>query len=155
MSKVYIISDTHFGHAWAAEHRGYNSVDEHDTDLVHKWNSIVTKRDTVWHLGDVFFGSTNHKPLAFLNGYKRLVMGNHDHYSVDLYMRYFNTIHGVGEYKDCVLTHIPVHIGQKYRWLKNIHGHMHDLSVPDPWYQCVSVEQTGLAPILLNTVVDR
>lgn len=157
MSKVYVTSDTHFGHKriieFEKEKRPFANIEEHDKELVARWNAVVTKKDTVWHLGDVFFGKNGHYILAALNGYKKLVLGNHDHYPLAIYQQYFGKILGAAEYGGCILTHVPVHESQKARYQKNIHGHMHSKSIPDPWYSCVSCEHTGLAPVLLDVVI--
>lgn len=157
MNRVFVISDTHFGHhniiKFEAAARPFASIDEHDKELVARWNAVVTKRDTVWHLGDVFFGKTGHYILAGLNGYKKLVLGNHDHYPLEVYQTYFGKIAGAAEYKGCIMTHVPVHECQMYRYAKNIHGHMHSKSIPDARYACVSAEHTGLAPILLESII--
>lgn len=165
MSKVYVASDTHFGHkniiGFEATHRPYATILEHDRDLVARWNARVTKRDTVWHLGDVFFGKDGHLILAELNGYKKLVLGNHDHYPLSVYQSYFGKIHGAAEFDGCLLTHVPIHENQMYRYRKNIHGHMHSKCVmtydgyePDSRYVCVSMERIGLAPVLMHTATD-
>lgn len=169
MSKVYVISDTHFGHKRIIEFekdaRPYATIEHHDRDLVARWNAIVTNKDTVWHLGDVFFGKDGHKLLGSLNGYKKLVLGNHDHYPLAIYQAYFGKIHGAAEFDGCLLTHVPVHENQMYRYRKNIHGHMHSKCVmktheayddlPDERYVCVSAERTSLAPILMSYVTAR
>lgn len=94
MNKVYVIADTHFGHKkiieFAQEYRPFKTIEEHDKELVRRWNSIVKHQDTVWHLGDVYFGKDNHQYLGQLNGLKRLVMGNHDHYPLTIYQQYFH-----------------------------------------------------------------
>jgi calcineurin-like phosphoesterase family protein len=165
MSKVYVCSDTHFGHkniiGFEAAHRPYVSILEHDRDMVARWNAVVTKRDTVWHLGDVFFGKDGHLILAELSGYKKLVLGNHDHYPLAVYQQYFGKIHGAAEFDGCLLTHVPVHPNQMYRYRKNIHGHMHSKCVMktheaydderDERYVCVSMERIGLSPVLMHT----
>lgn len=157
MSKVFVISDTHFGHKriieFEAAKRPFASIAEHDQALVHRWNMVVSKEDTVWHLGDVYFGSGNHTILGLLNGYKKLVLGNHDHYPLAVYQQYFGKIFGAAEYRGCLLTHVPVHPCQMLRYRKNIHGHMHSNSVDDPRYVCVSAEHTGLAPVLMESVI--
>jgi calcineurin-like phosphoesterase family protein len=157
MSRVFVISDTHFGHKriieFEAAARPFATIEDHDRELVARWNAVVTKRDTVWHLGDVFFGKDGHKALGELNGYKRLVLGNHDHYSLAVYQQYFAKIYGAAEYRHCILTHVPIHENQMYRYEKNVHGHMHSKSIPDPRWVCVSAEHTGLAPILMDTVI--
>lgn len=51
-----------------------------DAAIIHNWNSVVSTEDTVFHLGDVALGQID-KSLACvsaLNGYKILVLGNHD-----------------------------------------------------------------------------
>jgi calcineurin-like phosphoesterase family protein len=159
--RVYVTSDTHFGHAnilkFEPEHRGhYESILEHDLDLVQRWNSVVRKEDTVWHLGDVYFGKDAHRILGALNGYKRLVLGNHDAKHETVLTHYFDRMYGVAQYGGCVLTHIPVHSYQlEKRYTKNIHGHMHSKKLDDPRYVCVSVEQTDLKPVLLQHVIQH
>ena len=156
-ARCFVISDTHFGHEriilFEKRARPFDTIEEHDRELVARWNAVVTKRDTVWHLGDVFFGKDGHHVLAALNGYKKLVLGNHDHYPLAVYQQYFGKIFGAAEYQHCLLTHVPVHESQMHRYTKNIHGHMHSKSIPDPRYVCVSAEHTGLAPILMSTVL--
>jgi calcineurin-like phosphoesterase family protein len=155
MSRVYVISDTHFGHKriTAPDARNFSSVEAHDQELVARWNAIVRKRDTVWHLGDVFFGTHAHAILGELKGHKRLILGNHDTYPLAVYQQYFSHIYGAAEFRGCILTHIPVHESSLYRYAKNIHGHMHQKSIPDSRYACVSAEQYGLAPVLMDTVI--
>jgi calcineurin-like phosphoesterase family protein len=167
MSKVFVISDTHFNHAniikFENVFRPFKSIQEHDEELVRRWNETVGPKDTVWHLGDVFFGREGHKILGMLNGNKKLVLGNHDHYPLAVYQQYFTKIFGAADYKNCILTHVPVHESQFPRYRKNIHGHMHAKQVmkagfamvdlPDERYVCVSAEHTGLAPVLMESVL--
>ena len=159
MNNIYVISDTHFGHKgvieFEADNRPFATIEEHDRELVARWNATVDKRDTVWHLGDVYFGKDTHVILGHLNGIKRLVMGNHDVYPHEVYARYFSKILGAAELRDCILTHVPVHPYQlERRYLANIHGHMHSKKMDDPRYKCVSVEQTGLRPVLLSELLS-
>lgn len=160
-AKVYVISDTHFGHKnilkYESEFRGhYKTIEEHDWDLVARWNSVVRKKDTVWHLGDVYFGKDGPDILAALKGFKRLVMGNHDSKKDDILIQYFDRLYGVAEYGNCVLSHIPVHPYQlEKRYKKNIHGHMHSNKLDDPRYVCGSVEHTNLTPILLQQAIQH
>lgn len=163
MSRVFVIADTHFGHKRIIEFekdaRPFATVEEHDRELVARWNATVTSRDTVWHLGDVFFGKDGHKILGALNGYKKLVLGNHDHYPLAVYQNYFGKIFGAAEYRHSLLTHVPVHPNQMYRYSMNVHGHMHSKRVydidgnPDSRYRCVSAEWTGLAPVLFDSLI--
>lgn len=158
MNRVFVISDTHFGHKriieFEAAARPFASIEEHDRELVARWNATVKPKDTVWHLGDVFFGKDGHLVLAALHGLKKLVLGNHDHYPLTVYQQYFSKIFGAAEFAGCILTHVPVHRGQLERRYKlNVHGHMHSKSLEDPKYVCVSAERTGLAPILMDAAI--
>lgn len=152
MNRVFVTSDTHFGHRKVVEFRPYASVEEHDRDLIARWNAVVRPNDTVWHLGDVYFNE-GHLALAELNGLKKLVMGNHDTHPLDVYNSHFVKIYGAFAYRGCILTHIPVHPMSVARWAKNLHGHMHAATIDDPRYVCVSLEQTGYAPILMDRVI--
>ena len=82
MSNIWITSDTHFGHdkdfIWKA--RGYCSIQEHDEDLIKKWNERIKPDDIVYHLGDVIMGEAEHglECLKKLNGEIHILRGNHD-----------------------------------------------------------------------------
>ena len=158
MNKIFVIADTHFGHKkvieFEAEKRPFKTIEEHDTELVRRWNSVVGRKDTVWHLGDVLFGQDSFKTLSLLNGVKKLVMGNHDRYPAAKYLEYFSQITGAAELRDCILTHIPIHPEQFNRYKRNIHGHLHNEHLHDVRYICVSVEQTNLAPVLLEALLE-
>lgn len=76
MSEVFFVSDTHFGHRGIIEFsetkpfRPFASIEEHDEELVRRWNSVVGVKDIVWHLGDFCFGKRNLEIAARLNGNK-------------------------------------------------------------------------------------
>lgn len=78
----YFISDTHFGHARIIElcNRPFSDYTEMDWKIVDNWNSTVGPDDEVFHLGDVALGPWVrwHDILTGLNGFKTLVVGNHD-----------------------------------------------------------------------------
>lgn len=158
MNKIFVIADTHFGHKkviqFESEKRPFDTIEQHDEELVRLWNLTVNKNDTVWHLGDVLFGRESFNILSRLNGFKKLVMGNHDRYPSRLYLEHFNHICGAAEVKGCILTHIPVHEDQFDRYKFNIHGHLHSNKLDDPRYICVSVEHTGLKPVLLDDLIN-
>ena len=79
----FITADTHFGHSRVLEFNGgrpFKTIEEHDEALIQNWNQTVHKKDKILHLGDVsFYGKQKTKDIiSRLNGYKILVMGNHD-----------------------------------------------------------------------------
>lgn len=157
MANTFLIGDTHFGHRkiiqFESAFRPFQTIEEHDEALVDRWNSVVKKHDTVWHLGDVLFGRHSFRHLGRLNGVKKLVMGNHDAYPSALYLEHFNRIVGVAEVAGCILTHIPVHESQFPRYRFNIHGHLHSRKLDDRRYICVSAEHHNLTPVALDAVL--
>jgi calcineurin-like phosphoesterase family protein len=71
VNRVFVTSDTHFGHKrvieFEAAHRPFATIEEHDRELIARWNATVKPKDTVWHLGDVYFGGRHaHHALAEL-----------------------------------------------------------------------------------------
>jgi len=164
MSRVFVIADLHLGHRKLQEIRGVS-----DDEIVRRWNSVVTKRDVVYVLGDVF----RLDRLPELLGLKKLALGNHDKYPAVNYLKHFTQVRAMYEYDGCILTHIPVHLNQKRRYRLNVHGHSHTAKVMqpiaypnkepfgevewdqivDPWYRCVSVEQINYTPVLLNEII--
>jgi calcineurin-like phosphoesterase family protein len=156
MNKVYIIADLHFGHDNVAKWRNFDSIDSHDALIISNWNNTVKPNDTVWILGDVAMGhEDNIDNLGLLNGYKKLVLGNHDTRPSEHYLRYVERVYGAHQLKNYVLTHIPVHPSEFPRFAGNIHGHLHNNTLDDPRYFCVSLEQINYTPILLSEVITR
>ncbi len=158
-NRIFVIADTHFGHKniiqYESEYRPFSSIEEHDQALIDNWNSVVKPTDTVWHLGDVLFGLHSFSLLGKLNGIKKLTLGNHDNYDIREYLKYFTKIAAAVVVKGYLLSHIPICGNQFPRFKGNIHGHMHSRKLKDPRYACVSVEQIGLKPILLDQVVEQ
>ncbi len=145
--QVFVIADLHLGHAKLAEVRGFASVEAHDAWLVAAWNRVVDKRDVVYVLGDVF----RLDRVGDLHGIKKLAMGNHDTKPVAAYAALFSKVAAYFEFDGCLLSHIPVHEGQRHRFKLNVHGHTHANLIFDPWYVSVSVEQLeGGSPALLR-----
>lgn len=154
---TFFIGDTHFGHKGiitfdsTRPYRPFDTIEQHDEELIKRWNSVVRPQDLVWHLGDFCFGSKNISIAGRLNGRKKLVMGNHDTYPTAEYLKYFEKVYGAaGIADDLLLTHIPVHVSQSTRWKRNIHGHMHTVAIWDPFYFNVSAEQINLTPISIE-----
>jgi calcineurin-like phosphoesterase family protein len=125
-AKVWVISDTHFGHALMAQTRGFNGdIDAHDKALIDAWVATVRSHDTVWHLGDVYFRD-GWKALEYLTGDIRVVLGNHDASKThEAMLRRRFTLYGAACVGQNILTHIPVHPNQMQRFRLNIHGHTH------------------------------
>jgi len=79
---TFFTSDTHFGHRNIINlsNRPFRDVQHMNEMLVMHWNSNVSPDDTVVHCGDVAMGPIRESMeyIQRLNGYKILVIGNHD-----------------------------------------------------------------------------
>jgi calcineurin-like phosphoesterase family protein len=149
-----------------------------DEALVELWNKFVKPEDSVYHLGDLTLNRGNHgisefiKLIRSLHGHKRLQLGNHDHYDIQVYIDAgFEKIRGTGRWLDgLILSHYPIHpSGLNGSAVANIHGHIHDHESPPPAvtggfdgdnelkvrpYINVSVDVTNYRPLTLGEVKD-
>ena len=173
MPSVFLVSDTHFGHAGVCRFlredgtklRPWDNPDEMDEYMVKVWNETVRPTDKVYHLGDVVINRKALNILHRLNGDKVLIKGNHDIFKLEDYVQHFRDIRGYHVMNGMILSHIPVHPESKGRFKCNIHGHLHSNRVMmkdkygrdkiDPFYYSVCVEQTDFRPILFERVLER
>lgn len=182
MPAVFLVSDTHFGHAGVCRFlrndgvtklRPWDNPEEMDEEMVKRWNERVRPNDKVYHLGDVVINRRALDIMSRLNGDKVLIRGNHDIFKLEDYTKYFRDVRGYHVMNGMILSHIPVHEESLGRFGTNIHGHLHanrvmrraestmefmergERSWIDTRYQCVCVEQTDFAPILFEDVIKR
>lgn len=115
----------------------------HDT-IIKNWNSVVSKNDVVFYLGDLIFGRKEWADdiLKQLNGKIHFIMGNHDDYKEIVSHNRFETISDLVDLKITgadkeyafVLCHYPI-----YSWNKihhgsfMVHGHCH-MSLSNLYY---------------------
>lgn len=169
-TNFFVISDTHFTHRNILEfkdHEGkplrpFASVEYMDELIVNRWNAVVRPQDHVWHLGDVAMRRQLLPIVRRLQGHKRLVMGNHDIFAVEEYLKAgFEKVMGMRVLDGLLLTHVPVHPQSLGRFKVNVHGHLHSRVVltadgrVDPRYINVSVELTDYTPVSLETIKSR
>lgn len=162
MSKIYLISDTHFGHANVIKYsdRPYSNVQQMDNELIKNWNNVVRKDDIVYFLGDFCMGG---KELIAhytqqLQGRKRIVLGNHDR-NAKLYLEAgfeYAFPHPIIIEDFYILSHKPQYLSAAAPYV-NIHGHLHtinqELMLGDKnLYYNVSVEQINYRPIDFNEI---
>jgi len=176
MPAVFLVSDTHFGHAGVCRFvrndgvtklRPWDDPAEMDEFMVKAWNERVRPNDKVYHLGDVVI---NRKALGImrrLNGDKVLIRGNHDIFKDEDYREHFRELRAYHVMNGMILSHIPIHSESLGRFGVNIHGHLHAnrvmlpgfngkiTDIVDTRYHCVCVEQTDFAPILFEDVIKR
>lgn len=166
MKRDYFIADTHFGSESIIryENRPFLSIEEMDNVLIERWNSVVSKEDTVYVLGDFSAYSDeekNKKILAELHGEKILIMGNHDkHKKPEEWRRlgFLECSQWPVLYHDFfILSHEPVYLNRNMPYA-NFYGHVHgnvtycDCSVQSA---CISVERIDYTPIEFSEIISR
>ena len=135
MPSVFLVSDTHFGHAGVCKFtqpdgvtkiRPWTDPEEMNEGMVKLWNDTVRPNDKVYHLGDVVINRRYLPILDRLNGDKVLIKGNHDIFKLEDYVKYFRDIRAYHKMSDYILSHIPLHPESLARWCGgNFHGHLH------------------------------
>jgi len=83
MSNIFWTADTHFQHK-ALINKGLRiipfedpTIEKHDNMIIQRWNDVVGKNDTVYHLGD-FAWCNLAAYRKELKGRIHLIKGNHD-----------------------------------------------------------------------------
>lgn len=172
--KIFVTSDTHFGHnrefIWGS--RGFKSVQEHDEEIIKRWNEVVGPSDLVYHLGDAMLGDNDHglECLSKLNGQIYILRGNHDtNTRVNLYTDCKN-VFDCGDYARVIkhkgyhfyLSHYPTLTANlDDRSLKqcvlNLFGHTHQQTnfyEDRPYMYHVGMDSHNCYPVLLDEVIE-
>lgn len=170
---VFIVSDTHFGHANickfiradGSKARPWDHCRDMDEAMIENWNRVVKPTDKVYHLGDVAITRRTLGYLENLNGDKVLIRGNHDIFKLKDYAKYFRDIRSFLVLNGCVFTHAPLHQMSLEKFGCNVHGHTHLNIVRresetggmerDPNYLNVCVEHSEYTPLTLDEVFAR
>lgn len=130
------ISDLHFGHnkPFIYEARGFLSIEEHDKELIKRFNSKVKPEDVVYHLGDFCWGNISDY-IYQLNGTIIFIFGNHDknlkqflHDNTNIkflgHDGYYNMY--IGNKQPLTLCHYPMHSWEKSHYnAMHLYGHHH------------------------------
>ena len=155
----FFCSDHHFGHSSIIDYedRPFKCADEMDLYMIDKWNSVVSKDDMVFHLGDFSFHNKYDTSdiVSRLNGRIVLVKGNHDSHSNKWYREV--GMHEVVQWSIIrhgflILSHEPVYL-EKATPYRNIHGHVHGISHQRAgYYFNVSVENINYTPVTLEYI---
>lgn len=135
---LFFWSDSHFNHSAVIGYSGRPDagVEAMNERLVAAWNSVVTDKDDVYHLGDFALGDAPHKVsdiFGALRGKKHLILGNHDEknrrtlalpwVSVDRLREVRHDGHRI------VLCHYPIESwASKHHGSIHLHGHSHGQS---------------------------
>lgn len=174
MSKIFLTSDTHFGHdrefLWGP--RGFTSSQEHDEAVIKNWNETVSAEDTVYHLGDLMLGDNLYgiECVKRLNGHIKLIRGNHD---TDARWKLYEKLPNVElvgwadviKYKkyNFYLSHHPTLTSNLEKaphlrmHLINLYGHTHQMGKfyqDMPYMFHVGLDSNDNRPILLDDAIE-
>lgn len=142
---IWFTSDTHFGHknivlgesSWADKSgcRNFTTVSEHDDYILDLLNTMVGRRDTLYHLGDFSFGGESNikKYRDRINCETvHIIYGNHDHHIKEKGSQYYGFASGHHYFElatsavDVVLCHYPIESWNNMeRGSIHLHGHVH------------------------------
>lgn len=164
---TFFTSDTHFHHKNIVKfsERPFRDLEEMHKQLIANWNSVVGRKDEVFHLGDF---SLSNKPESWtsildqLQGKIHLVKGNHDKdYVLKKIGGRFETITGIRELKlnkyKLVLCHYPLESWNRMHYgVGHLHGHCHgQLKTKHQWRMDVGVDVNNYTPVSLNTIISE
>jgi calcineurin-like phosphoesterase family protein len=168
---IFFTSDTHFYHKNIIKYsnRPFADVYEMNEALIYNWNKTVSKNDTVYHLGDFVYGRMAterdvRKIFNELNGYKCLIVGNHDSkmafdlswgWIKDYHELYVNKTHS--DRQKIILSHYSFRTWNgagRGSWM--LYGHSHG-SLPQPPGKTfdVGVDCQNYTPISYDEVEER
>ena len=155
--KIWFVSDVHFFHnnilKFCPATRHGETALEMNEYIVQAWNSKVHRRDIVYNLGDVSFGSVKNtdEVLSRLNGQIHLIYGNHDNMirrNKGLRER-FASVQDVKEIKvtladgtkqDIVMNHFAQRVWNKAHYgAWHLYGHSHGDLESEPYFKSMDV----------------
>lgn len=164
MSNIYFISDLHLQHKNIIDYcnRPFNTVDEMNSALIERWNSIITDDDIVFFVGDFCLGSKDDfiHFTSLLKGQKHFFFGNHDRISKS------NVLNAGWETAQHTLN--LTYKGQKIRIQHYptadvpddtilIYGHVHDKPASELPHKsfCVSAERLDYRPVTIDYILEH
>lgn len=159
---TWFTSDLHFGHENCLKYDNapYAGIEEHDEDIIAKWNATVAPEDIVFLLGDICISQSKEKIRSYVerlkNGRKILVLGNHDRRHGVNNIRFYYDLGFEKVYdkpvilKDFfILSHEPVFVCPQMPYF-NIFGHVHNhpaFATESPQTFCACTCRHGYAPV--------
>lgn len=150
--KTWFISDTHFDHdnvlKFEEGYHSFETIEEHDLQIIERWNKVVNDGDTVFFLGDAALHRVKLSYLVWIFGQLRgdiiWLKGNHcDHVNPEWQRQLKEAATSSLEFKDydeiffkdqtspagirrVCLFHYPIlEFNGKYRGAYHLYGHSH------------------------------
>ena len=154
MTKYFVTADTHFCHENIIKYcnRPFRDLSHMNSALIKKWNTLVSKNDYVFVLGDFSLGNAELTKQIGLqhNGRKILIKGNHDNLPNQVYFDAgFREVSSYPILFDgfYLMSHEPLVLSQTTPYF-NFYGHIHndERYVDTLTSKCISVERTAYQP---------
>lgn len=104
--KIWVTSDLHFGHENIlnlGKGRPFNTIEDHDNQLIDNWNSVVSNGDLVYILGDSYLGVDGvylERIFKQLKGNIHCIIGNHDRKKEMAHLLNMNLIQSLRDYHE-------------------------------------------------------
>lgn len=164
--RLWLWSDLHFGHnnIIGFSNRPFVGVNHMTQCLIEYYNDCVQPDDVCIWVGDVSFmnSAMTNNILSLCNGYKILVVGNHDFDKKKVKKMNFDEQHLIyhlaHEDQSYVLTHYPM---ENLPWPHfNVHGHIHiggqwDWEKYGEQMYNVNLEFHGYKPINFAQIIEQ
>ena len=183
---MFFTADHHFGHANIIKYcnRPFANVDEMDTELIRRWNEVITPGDTVFHLGDFTLGEYAEMYMNLLHGELCIlnIPFHHDRRWLERYNMIgqkflFQTVATVKTYLNdwtcdiqllpaiytlehdgvvLALSHFPLkEWDRKHYGAIHLHGHSHGNLVYDDKAYDVGVDNNDFYPVSFTAIKER
>jgi calcineurin-like phosphoesterase family protein len=148
-------------------------MEEMNQAMVDRWNSVVTDKDVVYHLGDFSFAKDQQQTIELLNKLNgseiHLILGNHDKHmkawvkekftSCQPYKEiYLPDTEAYGEKQFIVLIHYAMRVWNKsHRGSWQLYGHSHGSLPDDPHSRNldVGVDCWDFTPVSYEKIKER
>jgi calcineurin-like phosphoesterase family protein len=158
---IWLTSDQHFGHFNAIRHanRPFQDLEEMNNEIARRHNSVVAKKDLVYHLGDFAWKGQHKQFLKALNGSHHLILGNHDgKVAFDAGFSWVKDVYQlkVNGHPLAWLSHYAHRVWpQSHYGSIHCHGHSHGTLPEYGRSMDVGVDAWDYFPVSLNDVVAR
>ena len=136
---MFITSDLHFNHKsilkFCASTRPFTDLDHMKQKIVDEINTLCDPLDTLYHLGDLYFGKSQEELRELLSQIKcrlHFIRGNHDHSNHVKVMKEFGLVDDYLELKVngnlVVMSHYPMTFWNKSHYGSvHLFGHLHGI----------------------------
>lgn len=163
---IFFTADHHFAHRNIIQHcdRPFANEGEMTREMIRRWNAVVRRQDTVYHLGDLTLEGWPYaeRIIRQLNGTIYFVPGNHDTRWMKQarkagYQYWCDQIHVLKTTTPhVVLCHYPMLSwpGRSHGYL-HLHGHSHGTLMPRDGAIDVGVDKWAFTPVSADEVGVR